>query len=166
MIFYTPVIVKYIKRNLNITKPRYSEQSVPVSSPFVISRFYCICKYNLHSVKRPLKMSRLDGRLWEGVTHGGRVTKVSNEKRTEHVYVCKIVAPRTHPSISRVHTEKYLQFKYAISIPEKISICLIRGRNKSLDNVDVFIVHSRKYMYEMVRMTSNRKYPKRSEGTA
>ena len=30
------------------------------------------------SVKRPLKMSRLDGRLWEEVAHGGRVTKVSN----------------------------------------------------------------------------------------
>ena len=72
----------------------------------------------------------------------------------------KIVARNWHPSISRVYIEKYLQLKYAVSTPEKISICLIRGRNESLGNDDVSIVHSRKYMYEVVRMTSNRKYPK------
>ena len=30
---------------------------------------------------------------------------------------------------------KYLQLKYTLSIPEKISICLIRGRMESLGNV-------------------------------
>ena len=73
---------------------------------------------------------------------------------------CKIVAARRHPSLSRVYIEENLHLKYSVSTPEKISICLIRGRNESLGNDDVSIVHSRKYMYEVVRMTSNRKYPK------
>ena len=41
MIFFTPVIVKYMKYNLNIKKPRYSEQILPVPWPVVISRFHC-----------------------------------------------------------------------------------------------------------------------------
>ena len=53
---------------------------------------------------------------------------------------CKIVASRRHPSISRVYIEKYLQLKYAVSTPEKISNCLIGGRNESLGNDDVSIV--------------------------
>ena len=40
---------------------------------------------------------------------------------------------------------------YRQCIPEKISICLIRGRMESLSNDDVSIVHARKE--EMVRMT-------------
>ena len=67
---------------------------------------------------------------------------------------------RAHARSSRIYLGKYLQLKYTVSMPEKISICLIRGRNESLGNDDVSIVHSRKYMYEVVRMTSNRKYPK------
>ena len=47
--------------------------------------------------------------------------------------------------------EKYLQLKYAVSKPEKISNCSIRGRMESLGSDDVSIVHARKY--EMVRMT-------------
>ena len=39
-IFFTLVIVKYMKKNLDITKPRYSEHFLPVPWPFVISRFY------------------------------------------------------------------------------------------------------------------------------
>ena len=31
MIFYTIVIVKYMKNNLDVTKPRYSKQILPVS---------------------------------------------------------------------------------------------------------------------------------------
>ena len=41
MIFFTPVKVKYMKNDLNIKKPRYSEQSLPVPWPFVILRFHC-----------------------------------------------------------------------------------------------------------------------------
>ena len=37
--FHTPVTVKYMKENLDITKPRYSEQILPVPWSFVISRF-------------------------------------------------------------------------------------------------------------------------------
>ena len=36
------LIVKYMKKNLDITKPRYSQQILPVPWPFVISRFHCI----------------------------------------------------------------------------------------------------------------------------
>ena len=41
----------------------------------------------------------------------------------------KVVAgenPKRHPSSSRVYIEKYLQLKYTVSIPEKISIGLFR----------------------------------------
>ena len=38
---------------------------------------------------------------------------------------------------------KYLQLKYAVSIPWKISICLIRGRMESLGNDDASIAHAR-----------------------
>ena len=33
---------------------------------------------------------------------------------------------------------------YTVSLPEKISICLIRGRTESLGNDDVSVVHARK----------------------
>ena len=45
----------------------------------------------------------------------------------------------------------YLQLKYTVSMPEKISTCLNRGREESLGNDDVSIVFARKY--EMARMT-------------
>ena len=44
-----------------------------------------------------------------------------------------------------VYIEEYLQSKYTVSMPEKISICLIRGRMESLDNDDVSIVYARKW---------------------
>ena len=43
----------------------------------------------------------------------------------------------------------YLQLKYTVSMPEKISICLNRGREESVGNDDVSTVCARKY--EMVR---------------
>ena len=46
--------------------------------------------------------------------------------------------------INTVYIEKYLQLKYTVSIPDKISICLIRGRMESLGNDDVSIVRARK----------------------
>ena len=55
-----------------------------------------------------------------------------------------------HSSNSCVYSGKYLQLKYTVSMPEKISICLNRGREESVDNDDVSIVCARKY--EMVRM--------------
>ena len=58
--------------------------------------------------------------------------------------------PRRHSSNSRVYIGKYLQLKYTVIMPEKISICLNRGREESVDNDDVSIVCARKY--EMVRM--------------
>ena len=41
--------------------------------------------------------------------------------------------------------------KYAVNMPEKISIFLNRGRDESVGNDDVSIVYARKY--EMIRMT-------------
>ena len=35
------LIVKYMEKNLDVTKPRYSEHMLAVSWPFVISRFHC-----------------------------------------------------------------------------------------------------------------------------
>ena len=40
--------------------------------------------------------------------------------------------PRRHPNSSSVYVEKYLQLKYTISKPEKISLYLIRGSMESL----------------------------------
>ena len=46
MIFFTPLMVINLEKNLDITKPRYGEQSLPVLWPFVIevssnvSQFY------------------------------------------------------------------------------------------------------------------------------
>ena len=31
MIFFTPVIVKYMEKNLDTTKPRYSKQILPIA---------------------------------------------------------------------------------------------------------------------------------------
>ena len=49
-----------------------------------------------------------------------------------------------------VYQGKYLKLKYTVSIPEKISICLNRGREESVGNDDISIVRAHKY--EMVRM--------------
>ena len=43
-------------------------------------------------------------------------------------------------------------------MPEKVTICLNRGREESVGNDDVSIVCARKY--EMVRMTQRQKIPK------
>ena len=43
------------------------------------------------------------------------------------------------------------ELRYKVSMPEKISICLNGGREKSVGNDDVSIVCARKY--KMVRMT-------------
>ena len=42
MIFFTPVIVKYMENNLHITKPSYNEHIFPVPWFFVISWFHCM----------------------------------------------------------------------------------------------------------------------------
>ena len=47
--------------------------------------------------------------------------------------------------------------KYTVSIPEKIAMCLNRGREESVGNDDVSIVCARKY--EMVKMTLRQKIP-------
>jgi len=44
LIFLAPVIVKYMEKNLDTTKPRYSEHILQVPWPFVISRFHCSAK--------------------------------------------------------------------------------------------------------------------------
>ena len=46
--FFTPEIVKFMKKNLDTTKPRYSEQMLPVRWPFVILRFFFMfCYYGV-----------------------------------------------------------------------------------------------------------------------
>ena len=40
--FLYPIIVKYMEKNLDITKPRYSAQFLPVPWPFDFSRFHCV----------------------------------------------------------------------------------------------------------------------------
>ena len=51
MTFFTPVIVKHVKRNLDETKPHYSKQILPVPEQFVTLRFHCT-KY--HHLKYPI----------------------------------------------------------------------------------------------------------------
>ena len=40
MIFFTPIIVKYIGKNLDITKCHYGEYYLPVPWPFIISKLF------------------------------------------------------------------------------------------------------------------------------
>ena len=73
-IFFTPAIVQCMKKNLDKTKPRYSEQILPFPWPFVISRFHSIFFFQLpklnkyclrvelaplHQVIKKLKMDHL-----------------------------------------------------------------------------------------------------------
>ena len=44
-IFFTLVMVKYAKKNLEITKLRYTEQILPIPWPLVIPRSHCISKH-------------------------------------------------------------------------------------------------------------------------
>ena len=41
-VFFAPVIKKYMKKNLDITKPRFNERIWTVANDFVKSRFHCI----------------------------------------------------------------------------------------------------------------------------
>ena len=44
-IFFTHGMIKYAKKNLEITKLRYTEQILPIPWPLVIPRFHCIRKH-------------------------------------------------------------------------------------------------------------------------
>ena len=48
--FFTPIIVKYMKKDLDITKPYYSEHILPGTRPFVIQRFHCTARYSSHAI--------------------------------------------------------------------------------------------------------------------
>ena len=55
MIFFIPVIVRYMKKTVDITKPRYREQILPVPWSFVKSSFHSIEVANLcQEVLNPL----------------------------------------------------------------------------------------------------------------
>ena len=47
MIFFIPIIVRFMKKTLDITKPRYREQILPVPWSFVKSSVHCIEVANL-----------------------------------------------------------------------------------------------------------------------
>ena len=47
-----------------------------------------------------------------------------------------------HPCSLLVYQENYLQLKYAFSIPEKVLICLNRGRTESLANDNVLALNN------------------------
>ena len=46
--YFTPLIVKYVKKALNVTKPCYNEQILPVPWPFAILRFHCGLRSSRH----------------------------------------------------------------------------------------------------------------------
>ena len=53
--FFAPVIVEFMKKNLDITEPHYNEHIVPVPWPFVTLRFHCsmadvelLCRYTVN----------------------------------------------------------------------------------------------------------------------
>ena len=50
--------------------------------------------------------------------------------------------PRRDPTSSRLYIGKYLQVDYTVSMPAKISICLIRGRMELLGNDEVSVVYA------------------------
>ena len=50
--FFTLLTVKYMKKNLDLTKPLYSGQIFPVPWPFVVTRFHCIeVRFMVHVLK-------------------------------------------------------------------------------------------------------------------
>ena len=53
--FFTPVIVRCMKKNFNITKPQYSEHILPVLWSFVKSRFHCTWKQMTLSKQVPFQ---------------------------------------------------------------------------------------------------------------
>ena len=57
----TPIIVKYMKKNLDITKPRYGEQILSGSWPFIKSRFHCthFVYYNSLNVKTSVQNEKV-----------------------------------------------------------------------------------------------------------
>ena len=55
------------------------------------------------------------------------MTRISRNSR-----ICPDMTSR-YPSSARVYIGKYLQLQHAVSIPEKISICLNRGHEESMD---------------------------------
>ena len=61
-----------------------------------------------------------------------------------HYCHCRGEIPTRHPRSSGVYTEKYLHLKYAVRIPEKISICLNSGRAELLSNDDVLVLNNAK----------------------
>ena len=44
-VFLIPAIVKYMEKNLDLTKPHYGEHILPVPLPFVMSRLHCTIYY-------------------------------------------------------------------------------------------------------------------------
>ena len=52
-IFLTPVTVKHMEKYLDITKPHYSEQILPVRWHFIILRFHCNTKKSSDSFQYP-----------------------------------------------------------------------------------------------------------------
>ena len=64
---------------------------------------------------------------------------------------CPEAKSRGGTLVTRAYIGQYLQFKYTVSMLEKISICSNWGREESVANDDVSIVCARKY--EMVRLT-------------
>lgn len=51
MIFFDPVIAKYIEKNLDITKPHYRKHILRVRQPSVISRFFCTEVLNVKAMQ-------------------------------------------------------------------------------------------------------------------
>ena len=84
-----------MKKNLDITKPRYSEQILPVtvSWPFVIPRFHgnCFC-WIFNSMKRGFVVARapLGGAhitlLWSGTAYGKDHKDTLPQTRTHQVF--------------------------------------------------------------------------------
>ena len=87
MIFFTPAIVKYEKKNLDITKLHHSKQISPVPWPFVIVRFHCIRYMSTHTCWQPSWNERVRFILtvslhiwwqWQVPSSHGRMKNINN----------------------------------------------------------------------------------------
>ena len=99
MIFFTPVMIKYMKKNLDITKPRYSEQIVPVPWPFVTSRFHCMCRPKGYTVDSLLTDTSIRRTFYGKVTFANKFTsslKVFMVKRNEIQLVFDNIYPENY----------------------------------------------------------------------
>ena len=105
---------------------------VPCS--FLEDQLLLECAPDYSSFREPLKISKID---WKSNAVIGAAKDASGWLVPARLlppqgFRPEGEIPRRHSRNSRVYQGKYLQLKYTVSMPEKMSICFNRGREESV----------------------------------